>query len=57
MIRVMEIIEACLKACGAGVEDITMAHCYLVDNTKERFAEMNAGSRAALLLGSSQIGH
>lgn len=44
MIRTMEIIEACIKACGAqGVENITMAHCYLVDNTPERFAEMNAG--------------
>ena len=43
MIRTMEIAEAFLKACGASVENITMAHCYLVDNTKERFAEMNAG--------------
>ena len=43
MVRTMEIVEAILKACGAGVENITMVHCYLVDNTKERFAEMNSG--------------
>ena len=43
MIRVMEIIEACLQACGASIESITMAHCYLVDNTPSRFAEMNNG--------------
>ena len=42
-IRTMELIEANLKACGAGLENVTMAHVYLVDNTKERFAEMNAG--------------
>ena len=42
MLRTMQIVEACLKACGADVQDITMAHCYLVDNTKERFGEMNA---------------
>ena len=35
-IRTMELIEANLKACGASVENITMAHVYLVDNTKER---------------------
>ena len=65
----MKLIEATLKACGAGPEHITMvreaatllllqacvvahltcvclcvqAHVYLTDNTKERFAEMNAG--------------
>ena len=37
--RTMEIIEATLKACGATLENITMVHVYLVDNTKERFAE------------------
>ena len=42
LLRTMQIVEACLKACGADVQDITMAHCYLVDNTKERFGEMNA---------------
>ena len=36
MIRTMEVIEACLKACGAEIENITMAHCYLTDYTKER---------------------
>ncbi|KOO24053.1 endoribonuclease l-psp [Chrysochromulina tobinii] len=41
--RTMEIIEATLKACGATLENITMVHVYLVDNTKERFAEMNEG--------------
>jgi len=39
----MQIIQAILRACGADIEHITMAHCFLVDNTKERFAEMNAG--------------
>ena len=39
----MELIEAVLRACGGGVEHITMAHVYLTDNTKERFAMMNAG--------------
>ena len=39
--RTMEIVEAALKACGASLENITMAHVYLVDNNKERFAEMN----------------
>ena len=43
MIRTMVIIEAILQACGAGIENITMAHCYLVDNTPERFKEMNEG--------------
>ena len=31
------------RACGGGVQHITMAHVYLTDNTKERFAMMNAG--------------
>lgn len=42
-VRTMQIIEACLHACGASPEHISMAHVYLVDNTKERFAEMNKG--------------
>ena len=42
-LRTMQLIDAVLRACGAGPEHITMAHCYLVDNTKERFADMNAG--------------
>ena len=42
-VRTMELVEAALKACGAAVENITMVHVYLVDNTPERFAEMNKG--------------
>ena len=42
-VRTMELIEAVLRACGGGVQHITMAHVYLTDNTKERFAMMNAG--------------
>ena len=42
-VRTMEIVEAALKACGASLENIVMVHVYLVDNTKERFAEMNKG--------------
>jgi len=41
--RTMSLIEATLKACGAGIEHITMVHIFLVDNTAVRFAEMNAG--------------
>ncbi len=41
--RTMELIEACLKACGAGVEHITMVHIYQVNYNKETFAAMNAG--------------
>ena len=41
--RAMELVEAALRACGAGPEHIVMAHVYLVDNTADRFAEMNAG--------------
>eukprot|EP00929_Paragymnodinium_shiwhaense_P065272 TRINITY_DN32739_c0_g1_i2.p1 TRINITY_DN32739_c0_g1~~TRINITY_DN32739_c0_g1_i2.p1 ORF type:complete len:194 (-),score=31.76 TRINITY_DN32739_c0_g1_i2:43-624(-) len=42
-VRTMQCVEAALAACGAGIEHITMVHIYLSDNTKERFAEMNAG--------------
>lgn len=42
-VRTMEIVEAALKACGASLENITMVHVYLVDNTPERFSEMNRG--------------
>ena len=38
----MELIEAVLRAWRRR-QRITMAHVYLTDNTKERFAMMNAG--------------
>eukprot|EP00441_Pelagodinium_beii_P032122 CAMPEP_0197634908 /NCGR_PEP_ID=MMETSP1338-20131121/10870_1 /TAXON_ID=43686 ORGANISM="Pelagodinium beii, Strain RCC1491" /NCGR_SAMPLE_ID=MMETSP1338 /ASSEMBLY_ACC=CAM_ASM_000754 /LENGTH=184 /DNA_ID=CAMNT_0043206863 /DNA_START=61 /DNA_END=615 /DNA_ORIENTATION=+ len=41
--KTMEVIEACLRACGAGPEHITMVHAYLVDYTMERFQAMNKG--------------
>ena len=40
--RCMQLLEVFLRACGAGVEHITMVHVYLIDNTTARFGEMNA---------------
>eukprot|EP00965_Chrysotila_dentata_P176522 5828759-Pleurochrysis_carterae.AAC.3 len=41
--RIMQLIEAKLAACGAGPENITMVHCFLVNFSQENFLEMNAG--------------
>eukprot|EP00933_Yihiella_yeosuensis_P028981 TRINITY_DN22729_c0_g1_i1.p1 TRINITY_DN22729_c0_g1~~TRINITY_DN22729_c0_g1_i1.p1 ORF type:complete len:206 (+),score=46.41 TRINITY_DN22729_c0_g1_i1:31-618(+) len=42
-LKTMEVIDACLRACGASAEHVTMVHAYLVDYTRERFAAMNKG--------------
>ena len=42
-LSIMEIFECVLAACGANMDDITMVHVFVTNNTKERFAEMNKG--------------
>mmetsp|Transcript_44660 Transcript_44660/g.83395 ORF Transcript_44660/g.83395 Transcript_44660/m.83395 type:complete len:191 (-) Transcript_44660:44-616(-) len=42
-IQTLRIIEASLQACGAGFENVTMVHAYLVDYSTERFNAMNKG--------------
>ncbi|CAJ1356380.1 unnamed protein product [Effrenium voratum] len=42
-LQTMRTIEACLKACGAGLEHVTMVHAYLVNYSFERFDSMNKG--------------
>lgn len=42
-IQTLRMIEASLKACGAGLEHVTMVHAFLVDYSQERFQAMNKG--------------
>ncbi|KAL1523360.1 hypothetical protein AB1Y20_018304 [Prymnesium parvum] len=42
-VRIWQILEAMLHACGAGLEHVCMVHVFLVGFTPESFAEMNAG--------------
>eukprot|EP00435_Cladocopium_sp_Y103_P013309 s232_g3.t1 len=42
-IQTLRTIEASLKACGAGLEHVTMVHAFLVDYSEERFQAMNKG--------------
>mmetsp|Transcript_24162 Transcript_24162/g.56169 ORF Transcript_24162/g.56169 Transcript_24162/m.56169 type:complete len:195 (+) Transcript_24162:111-695(+) len=41
--KILEVIDACLRACGATMDDITIVNAFLVDYTDERFAVMNRG--------------
>mmetsp|Transcript_83725 Transcript_83725/g.200870 ORF Transcript_83725/g.200870 Transcript_83725/m.200870 type:complete len:190 (+) Transcript_83725:52-621(+) len=64
-VQTLRIIEACLKACGAGLDNVTMVHAYLVEYTSERFQAMNAGYMevlgarplpARICMGTSHVG-
>mmetsp|Transcript_40561 Transcript_40561/g.73308 ORF Transcript_40561/g.73308 Transcript_40561/m.73308 type:complete len:192 (-) Transcript_40561:24-599(-) len=43
VIKILEIIDATLRACGATKDNVTMVHAFLVNYTDDNFALMNRG--------------